>query len=97
MFKAFREQDVDLLTRVGKYCIQDTLLPQKIFDKLSVLPNLIEMAKATWVPVEYLITRGQQVKVFSQSKSCPQNLVIASNNMGREPQPLRLRVLFFCL
>jgi DNA polymerase elongation subunit (family B) len=66
MFKAFREQDVDILTRVGKYCIQDTLLPQKIFDKLSVLPNLIEMAKATWVPVEYLITRGQQVKVFSQ-------------------------------
>lgn len=47
-------------------CIQDTLLPQKILDKLCVLPNLIEMAKVTWVPVEDLLTRGQQIKVFSQ-------------------------------
>lgn len=66
MFRAWREQDTKILRDVGRYCIQDTLLPQKILDKLCVIPNLIEMAKCTWVPLEYLITRGQQIKVFSQ-------------------------------
>jgi DNA polymerase elongation subunit (family B) len=66
MFRAWREQDTKILRDVGRYCIQDTLLPQKILDKLCILPNLIEMAKVTWVPIEFLITRGQQIKVFSQ-------------------------------
>ena len=35
-------------------------------DKLFTLFNLIEMAKATWVPISYLSERGQQIKVFSQ-------------------------------
>ncbi len=66
MFRAFREQDLEMLRKVALYCIQDTALPQKIIDKLCVIPNLIEMSKVTWVPVEYLFTRGQQIKVFSQ-------------------------------
>jgi len=53
-------------TRVGKYCVQDTVLCLKLFEKFAVLPNHIEMAKVTRVPLEYLITRGQSIKVFSQ-------------------------------
>jgi len=53
-------------TRVGKYCVQDTMLCLKLFEKFAVLANHIEMAKVTRVPVEYLITRGQSIKVFSQ-------------------------------
>ena len=34
-------------------------------DKLSVLINYIEMARVTGVPVSFLISRGQQIKVFS--------------------------------
>lgn len=66
MFRAFREQDLEKLRKVALYCIQDTILPQKILDKLCVLPNLIEMSKVTWVPIQYLFERGQQIKVFSQ-------------------------------
>lgn len=66
MFEAWRNGEADIMNKVGRYCIQDTMLPQKILDKLCVLPNLIEMAKVTWVPMEYLITRGQQIKCFSQ-------------------------------
>ncbi len=57
MNEAWRQQDTAFMNTVARYCIQDTLLPQMILDKLSVLPNLIEMAKVTWVPIEYLITR----------------------------------------
>ena len=53
-------------TLVGKYCVQDTNLCLLLFEKFAVLPNHIEMAKVTRVPLEYLITRGQSIKVFSQ-------------------------------
>jgi DNA polymerase delta subunit 1 len=53
-------------TRVGKYCVQDTNLCLRLFEKFAVLPNHLEMAKVTRVPLEYLITRGQSIKVFSQ-------------------------------
>ena len=53
-------------TRVGKYCVQDTMLCVKLFEKFAVLPNYLEMAKITRVPLEYLITRGQSIRVFSQ-------------------------------
>jgi len=47
------------------YCIQDSNLTVKLFLKLSMLPNYVEMAKATYVPMEWLLFRGQQCKVFS--------------------------------
>ena len=53
-------------TRVGEYCVQDTNLCLLLFEKFAVLPNHLEMAKVTRVPLEYLITRGQSIKVFSQ-------------------------------
>lgn len=54
------------LTEVAEYCIKDTELPIKIMDKLCTFENLVEMAKATWVPLSFLSERGQQIKVFSQ-------------------------------
>jgi len=66
MFKRFREEDPDKLSEVAEYCVKDTALPHQLMDKLFTITNLIEMAKATWVPMCYLAERGQQIKVFSQ-------------------------------
>lgn len=66
MFARFVEGDPAKLLEVAEYCIKDTLLPHRLLDKLSTLMNLLEMAKATWVPLNYLVERGQQIKVFSQ-------------------------------
>jgi DNA polymerase delta subunit 1 len=66
MFKRFREEDPDKLSEVAEYCVKDTLLPHQLMDKLCTFMNLIEMAKATWVPMSFLSERGQQIKVFSQ-------------------------------
>jgi DNA polymerase delta subunit 1 len=66
MFVRFREGDPDKLGEVADYCIKDTELPHRIAEKLCLIQNLIEMAKATWVPLSYLSERGQQIKVFSQ-------------------------------
>ena len=66
MFARFVEGDAAKLGEVAEYCIKDTLLPHKLMKKLCTLLNLLEMAKATWVPLTFLVERGQQIKVFSQ-------------------------------
>lgn len=66
MFARYEEGDPVKLGEVAEYCIKDTLLPHKLLKKLCTLLNLLEMAKATWVPLCFLVERGQQIKVFSQ-------------------------------
>jgi len=66
LFAAYRTKDPEQLHRVAKYCVQDTLLPQKIVDKRNIWPTVVEFAKATCVPISYYFTRGEQVKAYSQ-------------------------------
>jgi DNA polymerase delta subunit 1 len=65
IFDRWRRQNALEIGEVSEYCIKDTILPIQIMDKLKTIPNLIEMAKATWVPMSFLTERGQQIKVFS--------------------------------
>lgn len=45
---------------------QDAYLPQRLMDKLMCFINYIEMARVTGIPFNYLLSRGQQIKVISQ-------------------------------
>jgi DNA polymerase delta subunit 1 len=45
---------------------QDAYLPQRLLDKLMCFVNYTEMARVTGVPFNYLLSRGQQIKVVSQ-------------------------------
>jgi len=66
IFDNFASGDPEKIRVITEYCIQDTLLPQRLVDRLDILPIQIEMARITYVPLRYLIEKGQQVKVFSQ-------------------------------
>jgi DNA polymerase delta subunit 1 len=66
IFRRYKDGDPDELGEVAAYCIQDTVLPHKLMDKLCQIQNQVEMAKACWVPLAFLSERGQQIKVFSQ-------------------------------
>jgi DNA polymerase elongation subunit (family B) len=50
----------------GRYCVQDSVLVIRLFNKLQTWIGLCEMAKTTNVPIFYLYTQGQQIKVYSQ-------------------------------
>ncbi|UPQ97335.1 catalytic subunit of DNA polymerase delta [Chloropicon primus] len=52
--------------RLAVYCLKDAYLPQRLLDKLMYMYNYIEMARVTGVPLNFLLTRGQSIKVFSQ-------------------------------
>lgn len=56
---------------IAKYCIQDCNLVQQIFQKVDVLTTFIEMSKLCSVPINYLVMRGQGIKLTSYiAKKC---------------------------
>ena len=50
---------------VAKYCIKDCDLVGLLIHKLEVITKNIEMANVCYIPLKWLFTRGQGVKVFS--------------------------------
>ncbi len=50
---------------VAKYCIQDCNLVHYLFNKSDILTGYIEMAKICSVPINYLVMRGQGIKLQS--------------------------------
>ncbi len=62
---AYASQNAHDVAVVGKYCIQDTVIVQKLSDKLTELTQMMEMSNITSVPVSYLYEKGQQIKVYS--------------------------------
>lgn len=45
---------------------QDAYLPQRLLDKLMYIYNYVEMARVTGVPISFLLSRGQSIKVRSK-------------------------------
>lgn len=65
MFELFRGSPADR-KKVAEYCIKDTELPLRLIQKLGLIPNMVQMACACHVPIDFLTTRGQQIRCFSQ-------------------------------
>ena len=56
---------------IAKYCIQDCNLVHYLMNKVDVLTGFIEMAKICSVPVNFLVMRGQGIKLTSYiAKKC---------------------------
>ncbi|EJW01429.1 hypothetical protein EDEG_00023 [Edhazardia aedis USNM 41457] len=64
--RSLQQGDQETRKRIATYCLRDTYLPLRLFKILNVLANYSEMARVTGVPIEYLSTRGQAIKVLSQ-------------------------------
>ncbi|SRR5260221_206463 len=46
--------------------VKDAYLPQRLMDKLMCFVNYVEMSRVTGVPFNYLLARGQSIKVLCQ-------------------------------
>ena len=56
---------------IAKYCIQDCNLVHHLLNKIDVITGFIEMAKLCSVPMEFLVLRGQGIKLTSYiAKKC---------------------------
>lgn len=52
--------------KIGEYCVKDAILPILLMNKLQTVFGIIEMARISAVPINYILFRGQQVRVLSQ-------------------------------
>lgn len=69
----FRMQDEGSYERsiIAKYCIQDCALCNKLIARLQILTNNIGMANVCSVPLQFIFSRGQGIKIFSLvAKKC---------------------------
>ena len=51
--------------KIASYCVQDCILVRDLYKKLDVFNNAMAMANACSVPIPYIFTRGQGVKIES--------------------------------
>lgn len=59
---------------IGKYCIQDCNLVHHLLKKIDILTGFIEMSNLCSVPMEFLVMRGQGIKLTSYvAKKCREN------------------------
>jgi DNA polymerase elongation subunit (family B) len=72
----------DTIRRVAKYCIKDSLLVKRLFEKVRMWIDACEVSKITCCRLEDIYTRGEQMKMVSQCvKECTKRGVVL--------QPLR--------
>jgi DNA polymerase elongation subunit (family B) len=64
IFKLHRGNAADR-AKLAAYCIQDCNLVVELFNKLDVFNNAMSMANVCSVPVSYIFTRGQGIKIES--------------------------------
>ena len=78
IFKCYRMFTPESLSVVAKYCVKDSELVVKLFEKLQIWIGLTEMSNTCNTPIFTLFTQGQQIKIFSQvyKKCMGDNIVI---------------------
>jgi DNA polymerase delta subunit 1 len=65
LFRLHREGGSAGRTRIARYCIQDCDLVLTLMAKLDTLVNTRGMADVCKVPMQFVLTRGQGIKIFS--------------------------------
>ena len=65
MFELHRTGGPEGRARVARYCIQDCDLVATLMGKLDTIVNARGMADVCKVPMQFVLTRGQGIKIFS--------------------------------
>jgi DNA polymerase delta subunit 1 len=56
---------------IAKYCLQDCNLVHYLLNKIDVITGFVEMAKLCSVPIDFIVLRGQGIKLTSYiAKKC---------------------------
>ena len=90
IFQYYDDGTPEKIRIIGEYCIVDTELLQKLVDKQLVLITIIQLANVTFVPIGFLTTRGQTIKVFSQllRKARQMDFLVPHTNFNEDSYPI---------
>jgi DNA polymerase delta subunit 1 len=94
IFGYYEEGSPSKIRMIGEYCIQDTELLQKLVDKQLILTNIIQLANVTFVPIGFLTTRGQTIKVYSQllRKARQMDFLVPHTNFNEDSFPCQIKM-----
>lgn len=82
------------MTLTGKYCVQDTVLPIQLAERLNLWTTMKEMSNVMHIPISYLHTRGQQVKVLAQMFRTTNNTGYIVPHQSKEMKELYKKTKF---
>lgn len=90
IFSFYENGSKDKIKKIGMYCIQDTALLQRLVDKQLILITIIQLANVTSVPIGFLTTRGQTIKVYSQllRKARQMGFLVPHTNFNEDSFPI---------
>ena len=90
IFDFYQRGSPEEIKTIGAYCIQDTALLQKLVDKQLILITIMQLANVTFVPIGFLTTRGQTIKVYSQilRKARQMNFLVPHTNFNEDAYAL---------
>ncbi len=90
IFKFYEDGSPEKMKLIGDYCVQDCALLQKLVDKQLILTNIIQLANVTYVPIGFLVTKGQTIKVYSQllRKARQMNFLVPHTNFNEDIFPI---------
>ena len=76
----------EAMTIVGKYCVKDSMLPIDLVEKLNLYTTMEQMSNVMHVPMSYLHTRGQQIKVLAQvyRETISNNMIIPNRDKKKD-------------
>ena len=76
----------EAMTIIGKYCVKDSVLPIDLAEKLNLYTTMEQMSNVMHVPMSYLHTRGQQIKVLAQvyRETIANNMIIPYRNKNSD-------------
>lgn len=81
LFRIYKSKDPKELSSVAHYCIQDTYVTLLLFEKLLIWFDLVEAATTNCVPVVYMYTKGQQIKMYNSMLTyCIENNIVVQSN-----------------
>ncbi len=68
------------MTDVAAYCVQDSILPIKLFDNRKIWYHLSSLSSAAGVSIVELFTRGEQIRCYSNiADVCYHRKIVVSN------------------
>ena len=87
MTEAFLSLDINALRTVAEYCVQDSMLVMKLFQKVHMWIDSCEIAKITMCGIEDIYTRGEQMKLVAQCvKECMTRGIILQSHYTKSEE-----------
>jgi len=93
IFDFYQRGSPEEICKIGLYCIQDTAFLQRLVDKQLILITIMQLANVTFVPIGFLTTRGQTIKVYSQilRKARQMNFLVPHTNFNEDAYALFIK------